>query len=85
MAGNITSTSRIPIVPPGSPDVIGFLIDSEIVMAKHPLQLYCHTETGDASTNDDNFLGGVHVAGIDFIAIGVPVLWGSEKEWHVGR
>ena len=74
MTGNITSTPGIPIVPPGSPDVIGFLIDGKTVMAKHPLQLYCHTETGDASTNDDNFLGGVHSARIDVIAVGVLVL-----------
>jgi hypothetical protein len=48
-------------------------------MPKHTLQLHCHTETGDASTDDDNFLGRVHSAGIDFLAVGVPVLGFRER------
>lgn len=63
MTRNVTSIAGVPVVPPGSPNVVGFLIYGEVVMAKQALQLHRHDEARNASTNDDNFLGQAHVGG----------------------
>ena len=60
MARYIAGTSRVAIVPPCSANVVGFLVDGEVIMAHQSFQLDGHSQAGDASSNDDDFLTLIH-------------------------
>jgi hypothetical protein len=44
VAGNVTSTSRIAVMPPYAADVVRLLVDSEVIVSKKTFELSGHTK-----------------------------------------